>query len=140
MSDHTATDTPQAAPAVGARLEPGVGRLEGRAAFEAWARQSCANLAKCDADGPYASSAVALAWKAWQAGRKHLIDIEEPAAWVFEWGAVALPHGHPSRITCMSARATEAEALALGASSDYSDFNWQVFPAYCVDERKPPNV
>ena len=26
MSDHTATETPQAAPAVGARLEPGVGR------------------------------------------------------------------------------------------------------------------
>ncbi len=28
MIDNTATDTPQAAPAVGARLEPGVGRLE----------------------------------------------------------------------------------------------------------------
>ena len=27
MTDHTATDAPQAAPAVGARLEPGVGRL-----------------------------------------------------------------------------------------------------------------
>jgi hypothetical protein len=28
MTDHTATDTPPLAPAVGARLEPGVGRLE----------------------------------------------------------------------------------------------------------------
>ena len=28
MNDHTATDTPPPAPAVGARLEPGVGRLE----------------------------------------------------------------------------------------------------------------
>lgn len=28
MTEHTATDTPPAAPAVGARLEPGVGRLE----------------------------------------------------------------------------------------------------------------
>ena len=90
-------------------------------------------------DWQYKAFDVRVAWDAWRAGRAHLIDTQEPAAWVFEWGAVALPHGHPSRITCMSAHPTKAEALALAESPDYNEFNYLVYPAYCVDESGPPN-
>jgi hypothetical protein len=36
----------------------------------------------------------------------------QPEVWIVEWGAISLPLGHPSRITCMTACHTEAEARA----------------------------
>ncbi len=70
------------------------------------------------------------------AGVKYLADLAQPAAWVLEWGAISLPSGDSARITAMSAHRTEAEAIAEGETCD---FNWQVFPAYCIGSGKPPN-
>ena len=89
-----------------------------------------------DGDG-YRLMGAQTAWQGWKAGMAALANTVQPAAWVFEWGAIDLPRGDPSRITCMSAHPTEAEALA---QADGCDFNWQVYPAYCIGDSRTPNV
>lgn len=79
MNDHTATEPPQAAPAVGAQVHRGVRALDPqRAAFEAW----CCKRWGGDRNGllyhpathpqyadQYTMGAVQFAWEAWQAAR-----------------------------------------------------------------------
>ena len=106
-----------------------------RAEFEAWFRAPARGLDR-DGDG-YRLMGAQTAWQGWKAGMAALADTVQPAAWVFEWGAIDLPRGDPSRITCMSAHPTEAEALA---QADGCDFKWRVYPAYCIGDGRTPNA
>ena len=101
-----------------------------RELFEEQAMNAGFSAAQLVRDGEgYADWDASSAYRWWRLGVAHLIDLVPAASWVCEWGAVSLPVGDPSRITAMSAHATEAEALAHGEASG---FDWQVYPAYCV--------
>ena len=45
----------------------------------------------------------------------------QPVGWAVEFGAVSLPHGHPSRITCMSFYKTEAEAMVAASAMEFDN-------------------
>ena len=136
MKNTDAPHDPDNRPAVGGPVERMVRRPNPtRAEFEAWFGAPERGLDR-DGDG-YRLMSAQTSWRAWKAGMAALADTVQPAAWVFEWGAVDLPRGDPSRITCMSAHPTEAAALA---QADGCEFNWQVYPAYCIGDGRTPNV
>jgi len=77
MNDHTATEPPQAAPAVGAQVDRRVRALDPeRAAFEAWWRKSYhpASLQPME-NGCYLERGAGMAWDAWQAARPKRVAV-----------------------------------------------------------------
>lgn len=59
--------------------------------------------------------------------------LPEPVAWAMEWGAVSLPAGHVSRITCIEAHESEAEAQE---AAEKSGFDSRVFSLYTADQMR----
>lgn len=58
-----------------------------------------------------------------------------PLLWIMEWGAVSLPAGHPSRVTCYAGYRTEAEAREESAKCDFDSRVYPVGPF--LDPRQP---
>lgn len=56
-------------------------------------------------------------------------------AYVVEWGAISLPLGHPSRVTCMEVHGSFPEAAAAAAACD---FDARVFPITIPDPDAQP--
>lgn len=130
--NETPSNSDESRPAVGGPVQRQVRRPNPtRSDFEAWAAK------RWGVDAHRHTSGTCGEWDAWKGGMAALADTVQPAAWVFEWGAIDLPRGDPSRITCMSAHPTEAEALA---QADGCECNWQVYPAYCIGDGRTPNV
>lgn len=62
--------------------------------------------------------------------------MSDPAiAYVVEWGAISLPLGHPSRVTCMEVHDTAAEAAAAALACE---FDARVFPITIPDPANEP--
>jgi hypothetical protein len=56
-------------------------------------------------------------------------------AYVVEWGAISLPLGHPSRVTCMEVHHSFSEAAA---AADACEFDARVFPITIPDPSGEP--
>jgi hypothetical protein len=58
--------------------------------------------------------------------------------WVHEWGAIGLPLGHPSRVTCFLAFNTLAEAIANAEGCEFNDRILPVFQPVFYDTGEFP--
>ena len=68
---------------------------------------------------------------------RNMVDVQKSGtAYVVEWGAISLPLGHPSRITCMDVYLTLADAEA---AAEAADFDCRVFPIVVPDPALPEN-
>jgi hypothetical protein len=56
-------------------------------------------------------------------------------AYVVEWGAISLPIGHPSRVTCMEVHDTFSEAAE---AAEACEFDARVFPITVPDPANEP--
>jgi len=57
-----------------------------------------------------------------------------PTIWILEWGAIDLPHGHPSRVTCMTGFYSQFEALSEQKDCEFSS---HIFPAAALATSDP---
>jgi hypothetical protein len=99
-------------------------QLQGeREAFEKWYRSKCGTGIALERIGKeYLFADVSCSWTAWQAraGLQAAPQVPTRTIWILEYGPVSLPLGDPSRVTCLEAFDTEAEARESATKCEYA--------------------